>query len=478
MEKGAYTALVINRIGFMSMQHTRNDMELQVKMSQQMNMSQRMIQSVQILQMTGQELETYVKELAMENPLIDLENMEPPVSREDDIRRKLEWLEQMNEENRVYYNQEYEERVETDVWGTIGKGEEEDLQEYLLSQLLTYDLDVQEHTVMEYMIACIDQKGYFTLPLDDVCRQFQIENEKAKKLLHLIQGMEPAGIGCRDLRECLLLQIDRRQMDEPNARKIIDLYLDLLGKNQMDKIAKKLGASVEEVLEAYKVIQSLNPKPGNSFYTRETLSYIVPDITVVKLSGYYEILLNEYMYPRVIMNTSYCQLLKKETDQDTKDYVQSKLKQAEWVRNCISQRNTTMIRVVKCIVDLQEDFFAGGKGLKTMCLSDVADRLEIHASTVSRALQGKYLQCTWGIFPLNYFFSKGVESSEDNGLVASAGVQERIKEIVAAEDKKKPLSDQKITERLVAEGIRISRRTVAKYRDACGIRDACGRKKF
>lgn len=460
------------------MQHTRDDMELQVKMSQQMNMSQRMIQSIQILQMTGQELETYVKDLAMENPMIDLENMSPPASREDDIRRKLEWLEQMNEENRVYYNQEYEENVETDIWSSIGKDEDEDLQEYLLSQLLIYDLDLLEHTVITYMIECIDQKGYFTLPLDEVCQHFQIENKLAEKLLHIIQGMEPAGIGARDLRECLLLQLDRRQMDEPEARLIIHQYLDLLGKNQMDKIAKKLGISLEEVINAYELIQSLNPKPGNSFYTRETLSYIIPDITVVKLSEYYEILPNEYMYPRVNINMPYCDLLKKETDQETKDYVQSKLKQAQWIRDCISQRNTTMIRVVKCIVDLQEEFFACGKGLRSMCLSDVADRLDIHASTVSRAVQGKYLQCTWGVFPLNYFFTKGVESSEDNGQVAAVGVQARIKEIVAAEDKKKPLSDQKITEKLMAEGIKISRRTVAKYRDACGIRDAGGRKKF
>lgn len=452
-------------------------MELQVKMSQQMNMSQRLIQSVQILQMTGQELETYVKDLAMENPMIDLENMEPPASREDDIRRKLEWLEQMNKDNRVYYNQEYEEHVEADIWESIGKGEDEDLQEYLRSQLLTHELNEHEHTVIEYMIACIDQKGYFTLPLDEVCRLYQIDNKKAEKLLYIIQGMEPAGIGARDLRECLLLQLDRRQIDELKTRQIIDQYLELLGKNQMDKIAKKLGSTVEDVLEALEVIKSLNPKPGNSFYTRETLSYIVPDIIVVKLSGYYEILLNEYLYPRVNINTSYSQLLKKETDQDTKDYVKSKLKQAEWIRDCISQRNTTMIQVVKCIVDLQEDFFACGKGLKSMSLSDVADRLKVHVSTVSRALQGKYLQCTWGIYPINYFLTKGLEST-DNGMVTAAGVRERMKEIVAAEDKTKPLSDQKITDMLVAEGLKISRRTVAKYRDASGIRDACGRKKF
>lgn len=452
-------------------------MELQVKMSQQMNMSQRLIQSVQILQMTGQELETYVKDLAMENPMIDLENMEPPASREDDIRRKLEWLEQMNKDNRVYYNQEYEEHVEADIWESIGKGEDEDLQEYLRSQLLTHELNEHEHTVIEYMIACIDQKGYFTLPLDEVCRLYQIDNKKAEKLLYIIQGMEPAGIGARDLRECLLLQLDRRQIDELKTRQIIDQYLELLGKNQMDKIAKKLGSTVEDVLEALEVIKSLNPKPGNSFYTRETLSYIVPDITVVKLSGYYEILLNEYLYPRVIINTSYSQLLKKETDQDTKDYVKSKLKQAEWIRDCISQRNTTMIQVVKCIVDLQEDFFACGKRLKSMSLSDVADRLKVHVSTVSRALQGKYLQCTWGIYPINYFLTKGLESTV-NGMVTAAGVRERMKEIVAAEDKTKPLSDQKITDMLVAEGLKISRRTVAKYRDASGIRDACGRKKF
>lgn len=471
-------------------------MEMKLELSQSMVLSQKMIQSAQILQMSSGELEAYIKELAVENPVVDLEEQYAQRSSDEDIKRKLEWLESTDAQNRVYYSNDYSEDEERDQWNfAVNKGE--DLQEYLMSQLMVKDLDAFHLEVLEYMVNCLDSKGYFEENLSDVAARFEIDELQAELLLHLLQTLEPAGICARNLSECLLLQLDRkgenaesvRRSEVSNtessneyteiARKIIIDYLDTLGKNQLHVIARKLKVSLEEVTQACELIKSLNPKPGSYFASRDNLKYITPDVTVVKLANYYEILLNEYMYPRISVNSYYKNLLNDDTSKEAKVYVSDKVRQAEWIMNCISQRNKTMLNVTKCIIDLQEQFFAKGPGyLKPMRLADVADLVGIHESTVSRAVRDKYLQCSWGVYPMNYFFSKGVKASETKGEMTVSDIQDKIKEIIEDENKKKPYSDRIIGEHLESMGIHISRRTVAKYREACGIKDASGRKVF
>ncbi|MDF2473972.1 MAG: rpoN [Anaerocolumna sp.] len=452
-------------------------MKYQLEMKQKQTLSHKMIQSAEILQMSAQELEAYIGEVAMENPIIDMEDWNSPLN-DNDFQKKIDWLNQQEEHNRVYSRQEFEDAEERDMWEVIGESQEEDLSEYLRSQIVTRNLTKKQYEMVSYITNCLDTKGYLEVELEEIAKHFEISLEEAEQMLFLVQSLEPAGVGARDLKECLLLQLDRKQLKAPLVRIIISEYIELLAKNQISVISKKMKLPVDKILTEIEIIKSLNPKPGNSFTSRENLNYIVPDVTVVKLEGYYEILLNEYLYPNISINNYYRSMLAGEYSAETKDYVNSKIAQAEWVKKCISQRNETLLSVTKAVVDIQDAFFYGGRSLKPMRLIDVAEIIGIHESTVSRAVKGKYLQCTWGVFPMNYFFSKGIETTEENSMMAAEGVKEEIVRLVEEEDKKNPLSDQKIADILNKKGLKISRRTVAKYRNILGIKDAGGRKLF
>lgn len=453
-------------------------MELKMEISQNTVLSQKMIQSAEILQMSSQELENYLKELAVENPVIDIEEDYMLTDREKDIERKIEWLESSDEQNRVYYSGDYSDEDNKDPWN-FSTNEGEDLVEYLMSQLLTRDISGKDMEIMEYMVNCLDSKGYFEEDEKDICTRFNISSEHFKALLCILQSLEPAGICARNLSECLILQLDRKQEEAPAARRIIQEYLDLVGKNQLHVIAKKMKMSVEEILQECEVIKSLNPKPGSHFSSRENLKYITPDITVVKLSNYFEVLLNEYMYPKMSINSYYRKMLDKDTPEDTKNYISEKVRQAEWVMNCISQRNKTLLSVTKAIIDRQGEFFARGQGnLKPLKLADIAGMLGIHESTVSRAVRDKYLQCAWGIYPMNYFFTKGFHAGGGQQQVTPEDIKGMIVKIIDQEDKQKPYSDRIIAEKLQEDGVHLSRRTVAKYRESIGLKDASGRKVF
>lgn len=450
-----------------------------MEMAQNLALSQRMIQSTEILQMSSQELDVYIKELAVENPVMDIEDDYQIPDKEYEIRKKLEWLKSSDEQNRVYYSQEYNEDGEQkDMWN-FSEDLGEDLAEYLYSQLINTDFTPEEYEVVDYMIHCLDSKGYLEDNLTDVSSRFSISMEKVEGLLKLLQGLEPAGVCARNLQECLLIQLERLKLGDTTTRKIVTDYLELVGKNQLHIIAKKLKISLEEVTTACETIKQLNPKPGNCFSSREHLKYITPDVTIVKLSGYYEILLNEYTYPKININDYYLKILKDESQEEAKTYVADKVKQAEWVVNCISQRNNTLLHVTKAIIDHQEAFFAKGPGnIKPMKLLDIAGVVGVHESTVSRAVRDKYVQCSWGIYPMNYFFSKGIESKGPGDKFTPEDIKTRIQVLLEQENKQKPYSDRMVTETLNEQGIKISRRTVAKYREEMGIKDAGGRKIF
>lgn len=453
-------------------------MDLKLQTVQSHVLSQKMIQSAQILQMSSQELEAYMKEISLENPVIDLDEQYETGSYDGEIRRKIEWLESSDEQNRVYYNNDYTEDGERDCWN-FDTEEGESLAEYLLSQLLTKNLTKQQVKIAEYIVNCLDGKGYFTEDKAQLAKNLGTDTDRVEEVLSMLKKLEPAGICAESLAECLLLQLERKGMSTPVLRNIVENYLELVGKNQLHVIAKKLKIPVETVQADCELIKGLNPKPGASFCSRETLKYITPDVTVVKLGGYYEILLNEYMYPKITINSYYKGMLQEDTPKEAKAYIGEKVRQAEWVMNCISQRNKTLLQVTKTIVDMQENFFLKGQGyLESMRQADVAGKLSVHESTVSRAVRDKYLQCSWGIFPMNYFFSKGIASENGQGAVTPEKIKQLMAEIIDGENKKKPYSDRVISEKLDEKGVHISRRTVAKYREQAQIKDAGGRREF
>ena len=438
-----------------------------------------MIQSMEILQMSCQELNEYIKEVALENPVVDIEEGYEVTDKASDLVKKLEWLDSIDERHRIYYRQEYGEDSEDKRLMDYSENIGEELSEYLLHQLLTVELTDLEYDVIQYMVYSLDSKGYIEEELSDIARRFDTTIAFVEKQLKLLQSLDPAGVCARNLGECLLLQLNREHEKDSIACTIVSEYLEFLGKNQLHVIAKKMKLPLEDIIKACEHIKELNPKPGSGFDTRGYLKYITPDVTVVRLSNYYEILLNEYTYPKIGINHFYKQVLEKETSKETQSYIVDKIRQAEWIQNCIGQRNSTLMRVSKTIVDYQNAFFEFGTGhLKPLRLQDVARMLEIHESTVSRAIRDKYLQCSWGIFPMKYFFSKSISAERSGVKITTEQVKNTLIAVIEEEDKKKPLSDRAITERLVERGVKISRRTVAKYREELGIKDASGRKRF
>lgn len=454
-------------------------MDIRLSVTQNQILSQKMIQSMEILQMNSQELNEYIKEIAMENPVVDIEEKYETPDAAGDLMKKLEWLDSIDERNRIYYRQEHGDSSEDKGLMDYNENVGEELSEYVLHQLLTMELSDLQYDIIEYMVYSLDSKGYMEENLEDIAVRFHTDVDFVEDQLKLLQGLDPAGVCARDIKECLLLQLDREAETDKIAITIVEKYLELLGKNQLHIISKKMKLPMEDIIEACDHIKDLNPKPSRGFDARSRLKYITPDVTVVKLSGYYEILLNEYVYPKIGINNFYRRILEDSASKETKAYIVDKIRQAEWIKNCIGQRNSTLMRVAKCIVDYQERFFNQGTGhLKPLRLQDVAEMLDIHESTVSRAIRDKYLQCPWGVFPMSYFFSKSISSEKAGEKITTEQVKALIVNVIEEENKKKPLSDRAITERLVEWGVKISRRTVAKYREELGIKDASGRKRF
>ena len=461
-------------------------MDLVLNISQKLALSQRMLQSAEILQMSSQELVNYIKELSIENPVVDYEETVQDTEKYDILKKKLEWLDSSDEQNKTYYREDKEDESSNDMWN-FKENVGERLVEYLYSQVNVLPLNKEQRRIAHYIIESMDNNGYLADTVEDMAQALKTSVDAVKKALQIVQSLEPAGVGARNLKECLFIQLKKIGIDNKLVNSIIESGLETLAKNQLHILAKKNKATIEDVVAAVQIIKSLNPKPGNSFTSDRNLEYITPDVLIEKKDGQYEIILNDYFYPRLSINNYYKTIMNSASEDKAKEYVYDKIKQAEWAMKCISKRNSTLVKTLEVILDLQKGFFDQGPGhLKPMKLYDVAERIGMHESTVSRAVRDKYLQCSWGVFSLNSFFSTGVAKSqiyseqgeENEDKITPSSIKAMIKKLIDEEDKKSPYSDRAITELLNEKGIQISRRTVAKYREAMHILGTSGRKSY
>lgn len=451
-------------------------MELGLTLKQTQTLSPQMMQAMEILQMGSQELLEYIEETLQENPVLDSEEHREEPEDVSLLRRKLEWLESTDIQNRAYHQQDTEETQNPlDLNGSNPM--EESLYYYLRSQVRFEQLRPSLGQVLDYLMESLDSNGWLDEPETDLSVRLGAEPAVVKQAIQVLQGLEPAGVGARNLSECLRLQLERRG-ENGLAMTIVQRYLEAMSRDRYHQIAKETGASRAQVQEACQLIRSLNPRPGMGFAAREHLRYITPDLVVVNFEDHFEILTNDYYFPSLRVSGYYNQLYRETGDEQVKAYLNGKLKQARWVVRSVEQRRSTLMNVARCVVDRQERFFRQGPGhLRPLLLADVAQELEIHESTVSRALKDKYLQCAHGVFPMGYFFSRGLGGTGEEG-VSPDRVKTLIRTLIEQEDKKKPLSDQKLVGLLSAEGVELSRRTVAKYRDEMGIASTAGRKIF
>lgn len=450
-----------------------------------------MQQSMEILQMNSQELLEYAHKLSNENPVIEVEVPTEGFDKFDALNKKLQWLNSVDEQNKVYYNEHHDEGEDINAtdygFSTI---EDESLGQSLLFQLNYLNLEKANFETARKLIQYIDDNGYLEFPLEHLQREINIPLNKLEKALATIQTLEPVGVGAINLKECLLIQVQRELKHSAKAcnsylckheRLIIELitnFLDLLGKNQLEQISKSLKVNIEDIKGAYKYIKTLNPRPGREFYVKRQPVYLTPDLIVIKFSNYFEVLINKNMDPKISISPYYQSLINEHSSEDVQEYIAAKVKQANWLVRCIEQRNGTLINVTKKIIEFQKDFFENNLGsLVPLKQKTIADSLGIHESTVSRAIRDKHLQCQKGIFPLDYFFLSGVESSKDSN-VSTQNVKKQICDLIKTENKNKPYSDQQIADILSSNGLSVARRTVAKYREEAGVPTASKRKEF
>ncbi len=347
------------------------------------------------------------------------------------------------------------------------------LTDHLLEQINLLQFNELEHEIAEQIIYNIDDVGYLSCDLEIIAANVSTTVEQVEEVLKEIQHLEPRGIGSRNLRECLLIQLEDMVEEKPEAGtayEIVDKYFEDFANKRFSKIEQKGGYSRDQLRRAQQVIEKLNPKPGEGLIDPET-NYIVPDLIVERVDGEFIISLNDGNIPKLQLSNYYLSLYqkgKKSGDKETRDFLKKKIDSARWFINSIHQRRTTMLRVMQAIVNRQYDFFDKGKEyLKPMILKDIAEDVDMDISTISRVTNGKYVQTERGVFELKYFFTESIKT--DNGEVSNRVIKDRIKEIIEEEDKQSPLSDSKIARKLREEDYNIARRTVAKYREQMNI---------
>jgi len=490
--------------------------ELSLTQKQKLVLTPQLYQAINILQLNVIELKNLINEELINNPLLEIiqetGSITEKANQEENALNQTEESNERREENNfdnwLSYLKEKEYRPLSDrpIAGEENKFEnfiyyKESLQDYLLVQLGTAVSNDINYKIGEYLIGNIDDNGYLSIGLDDVSLDLNIKIDKIEKILSLIQSFDPPGVGARSLEECLLLQAKYLSINDIRVEKIIKKHLNNLARKSYLKIAKDLQISISEVQSLADIIKkSFDPKPGRGLGDLQGVKYILPDLVIMrKIGGGYRVILNDIYLPQIKVNIHYRKILetsnnispynegkliKKESisdrkTKDTKKYIEEKLIAAKWLIKGIEQRKRTIYRIAETLIEYQKDFLDKGiLFIKPLTLREVADRLNIHESTVSRAIHNKIVQTPRGLLKMKFLFSKGVEKKSGE-IVSTDKVKKLIKEYVNNENCLKPWSDQKLADLLSEKGgINVSRRTVAKYREILKIPSSNLRKRF
>lgn len=446
---------------------------------QKLIMTQEMQMSVKLLQMSAYELGQYVNKEMQENPVLEEKDLQNHKNNNNDGTDYKEMIKYLDKDD--YKVKNYGAKVENEEISPFYYiAEEKSLKDYLKEQIGEFNEKCEILDICKYMVENLDNKGYLSVSLFDICKELAISDKDAETALKILQSLEPQGIGARNLKECLKIQLHNLVIDDENIYRIIDNYLELLAENKYNSIAKELRVTVSEVQKYGDIIKTLEPKPSRGFYTGETVKYIVPDAYINKFDGQYFISMNEDVLPKLNINSLYKEIIKNEKDVEAVEYVKDKLNSAMFLIRSIEQRKNTVYRVLEEILVVQKEYFdRGAEYLKPMTLKEIANNLEMHESTISRAIREKYVSVNNGkVIKIKDLFTTGIASVVGGEDISTTNIKKAIKEMVDNEDQKKPLSDQIICNRLNIEGMNISRRTVAKYREELQIKSSSKRKRF
>lgn len=467
---------------------------LNLVQAQKLIMTPELKQAIEILQYNALELNEFINEELLNNPILEKENhvdlhqlsktqSEVDLSDPKDQKEKdteVDWQALMkhidgpkNDYSQVYNPSEGEEDLNYEQF--VAK--EETLKEHLMSQLNVLGLSKEELKVCEYIVENIDDNGYLSLQTEEAMQVFDWAEEDIEAMIDCVQSLDPPGVAGRTVAECLSIQLYHLGGEKSLEYQLVNDHLEDLAGKKWDKISKKTGAPVKDIQKACENIQGLEPKPGRMFSSLRSVRYVVPDVYVYREGNAYVVKLNEQATPQLKISSFYKKMLDQlSSDKATAEYISKHMQSALRLIRSIEQRKKTILRVCEAVVDHQFLFFDEGPlSLKPLKLKDVASEIDVHESTVSRAISGKYIQCPNGVFEIKYFFQSGLKAKDGEG-VSSESTKWVIKHMIQAESPRKPLSDQKIAESLAQQGIEISRRTVAKYRDELGILSSSQRK--
>lgn len=430
----------------------------QQKQVQKLAMTQQLQQSIQILQYNSEDLFAYIEAKSLENPLIDIQTEtnygDFPISSNKTYS---------NEENN-YLNQIPDNHTS--------------LFEYLIDQIHLNYRDTYLRTLVLFLVEYIDLNGYLMIDLDEATLKTGAKSIEMLDALTLIQQLDPAGVGARDLRECLLLQVERDDTAPALAYIVIEEEFDHLANRKWSLIAKKFEVEMSEIQTIFDYIQTLNPAPGSIFESTLGL-YIRPDLTLRIKENQLNVISNRTGTPTIQFQQAYFERMEATDDKEVQEYIKEKKNEFEWLEKTILQRGDTILRVGTEIVQRQQQFFfKEDRPLKPMTLKEIAEALDIHESTVSRAVNGKYLETEFGVFELRSFFSNGLSNETTGEETSTSSIKKLIQALADSENKAKPLSDQKLVDLLKEQEIEISRRTVTKYREALGIPASSKRKRY
>lgn len=485
---------------------------LQLKLGQQLTMTPQLQQAIRLLQLSTLDLKQEIHEFLESNPLLELDDDEqgqveapasieskstpetPDINTSEEARVESEWTESIPEELSIDSNWDdtYQSSAAiSDNNSYEGDGDfesrnapAESIQDHLIWQLNLTHMSDRDIEIAYAIIECVQPDGYLSITPDDICESLSIELEELEieevmAVQHRLQRFDPIGVCSTDLRDCLLVQLEAFQSHPlyKSTHNLIDNYLPLLGSRDFAQLSRKTKLKDEALKEVVCLIQQLNPRPGSVIDADDT-DYVIPDVSVKKRNGSWQVELNNDALPPVKINETYSAMASTASTPEDASYIKTSLQEAKWFMKSLQSRNETLLKVASCIVSRQIDFFElGEEAMKPMVLHDVAEEVGMHESTISRVTTQKYMHTPKGIFELKYFFSSHVNTAS-GGECSSTAIRAMIKKLVTDEPAKKPLSDNKLATILADQGIQVARRTVAKYREAMNIPPSNERKRL
>ncbi|MGC9457809.1 MAG: RNA polymerase factor sigma-54 [Halothiobacillaceae bacterium] len=490
---------------------------LELRLGQSLAMTPQLQQSIRLLQLSTLELQAEIQQAIESNPMLEIaesddedegaesapeqeestEQASPEPGPEEQMLEAGEsesaadefpvdssWDDYYEPDGSTAFSAGDPEQADRDPYATHGTGED-NLQDHLLGQIFVANLSARDHAAAVALIESLDEAGYLTDSLENIHAMLaedwpDMELDEVEAMLHLVQQLDPAGVGARSLGECLGLQLEQAADEVPYrdlAIRVCREFLESIGRREYATVQKALKVDQATLTEIMSVIQQLNPRPGSALSAGRT-DYVTPDVLVHRDKGEWRVDLNPEIAPRLRINSYYAGLIRRGSRGGDASYLRGQLQEARWFIKSVRSRHETLLNVARAIVRHQSDFLDQGEvGMKPLVLREIAEELELHESTVSRVTTQKYMHTPRGVFEFKYFFSSHVGTA-DGGECSATAIRAMIRELVSGENPRKPLSDSRITNLLEEKGIQVARRTVAKYREAMGIASSTERKRL